>query len=189
MYYILESKHHKLVSSITYSGDDGFGLSFLRGIMVDPPKAPDQLFVLAESHSVALPDYFEVDCTPIVNKKFIDALESSGVTNYQNFPVEIRFEDANILGHYVLNIIGRMTCIDQEESDYTRLQSRIMRIKKLKLKQKFKQGLLFDFGMFRADEYQEVIFISERVKRSIEIAGIIGCSINAADGWGDTHRF
>lgn len=43
--------------------------------------------------------------------------------------------------------------------------------------------------MFRAHEYQEIIFINENVKKEIEKANISGCEIRNADGWSDEHRF
>jgi hypothetical protein len=43
--------------------------------------------------------------------------------------------------------------------------------------------------MFRAHEYQEIIFIRDNVKKEIEKANISGCEIRNADGWSDAHRF
>lgn len=185
MTYILESKLHSLVSHISYSEDSGWGLDFLKGFLVNIPQDRSGLFVEAESERVELPDYFEVDGVPIVRKKFIDTIELAGVDNFQALPVEVRFENGADKGYFLLNVIGRVKCFDETKTDCTKFGPSIARIFSLKLADNPAHGAY----MFRAHEYQDVIFITEQVKHEIEKANITGCEIRSADGWSDAHRF
>lgn len=185
MIYILESKLHSLISYISYSEDGGWGLDFFKGLILDVPKNNNALYVEAESQKTPLPDYFEVQGVPVVSKKFIVALENVSVDNFQAFPVEIRFEDGIVSGHFILNVIGRSKCFDESQSKLSKFGPSIARIFSLKLV----DNAAFGSYIFRAHEYQEVIFIQEKVKKAIEEANISGCEIRKADGWSDEHRF
>lgn len=185
MIYILESKLHSLISYISYVEDGGWGLDFFKGVVLNAPNNTNDLYVDAESPKTPLPDYFEVQGVPVVNKKFIAALESASVDNFQAFPIEIRFEDGVTSGHSILNIIGRSKCFDESESKLSKFGPSIARVFSLKLLDNAACGSY----IFRAHEYQEVIFIQENVKAAIESANISGCEIRKADGWSDEHRF
>ena len=132
-----------------------------------------------------LPDYFEVDGIPIVNQNFIDTIESAGVDNFQALPVDIRFDDTTKEGHFLLNVIGRVKCFDESATDCSKFGPSVARVFSLKLIDNPAKGS----NMFRAHEYQEIIFISEQVQQAIKKVGITGCEIRNADGWSDEHRF
>jgi len=185
MIYTLESKLHTLVSYISYSEGEGWRLDFLKGLLLDVPQKKDAIFIEVENPKVPLPDYFDVQGVPIVNKKVIDALESVAVDNFQAFPVEIHFEDGITSGYFLLNVVGRLECIDLSLSKVSKFGPCIARIFDLKLVENAADGCY----MFRAHEYQEIIFIHEHVKKEIEKANISGCEIWNADGWSDAHRF
>ncbi len=128
------------------------------------PQTSDELYIEFENKQIPLPEYFETGSTPIVTEQFVKVLENTGADNFQVFPVEIRFEDGVTLGYYLLNIIGRITCIDEKASDCSFVGPVIMRMFGLKLIEENIRGQ----HIFRAGEYQDVIFISDRVKTAIE---------------------
>jgi len=185
MSYILESKLHNLVSHIVNQNGSGWGLDFLKGFLVTPPVTSSELFVEVESEQVDLPDFFEVDGVPVVRSHFIKTIESAGVDNFQLIPVEIRFKNSVVKDFFLFNVIGRVKCFDENKTDCSKFGPSIARIFSLKLV----SNPAYGNHMFRAHEYQDVIFITEQVKIEIEKANISGCEIRNADGWNDEHRF
>lgn len=184
MFYILESKHHELVGMISYE-NSGWGLHFTKGKLLDPDFGHGETSIELESNHDSIPDYFELTATPIVSEKFVNHLKALPLDNYQLFPVLINMPDSQIMGHYIFNVIGRLSCIDKDASDTKMYEDDIMRLNKLVFKEDFDQSL----QLFRADEYPLVIFISEQVKIGLEGGALTGFLINPADGWGDKHRF
>jgi len=185
MFYVLESERLKMISTILYEGDDGWGRSFLKGVEIDPPKTPEKLFVYAECPHRSLPDYFETGCVPIVNQKVVDVIKSIDIKNIQILPAQIRFEDKIVTGYNVLNIVGIIPFIDVNASKCSKMESLIVRMGSLK----YKPDHVGELDMFRATEYQSVIFISERIKQAFEDYQLSGCLLTPAEGWGDSHRF
>lgn len=185
MNYVLESKKHRLISHLSYSQGGGWGLDFFSGAILDIPQKSDDLYVEVENSKVPLPDYFEVDGVPIVNQRFVDTISHIGVDNYQALPIEIRFTNEIEKSYYLLNVIGRSKCFDLEKTDCSKFGPSVARVFSLKLQINPANGA----NMFRAHEYQEVIFVSEQVKAEIEKKNITGCELRDADGWTDAHRF
>lgn len=185
MYYIFEADKLRKIRHLIYGGDDGWGLSFLKGYPLTPPAHPDQLKVEFETEAVALPDYFEANSSPIVNDKVAGVLNGLKLDNIQLFPVKIEFPEKQVPGYYALNVIGRFNAIDVDASETTQFRGRVARMKKLQLK----EGRFEGAEMFRDDQYQELIFVSERVKLALEAAAISGALYPAANGWSDAHRF
>ncbi len=185
MYYVLEADHRALVTHLNYTQGGGWGLDFLYGHLVEIPKNQGDLYVTVEHTQIDLPDYIEVDGVPIVTDKFIDILDTAGVDSFQAIPVEIRFEDGVQNDRFLINVVGRISCIDEDVSDCSKFGPCIARIFNLKLNENAPKGAF----VFRADEYQEIIFLKEHVKVAIEGAGITGCELRLADGWNDAHRF
>jgi len=184
MYYILESQQHVLVGMISYQ-NAGWGMHFTRGNMLDTGFTEGPIYVELESNHDVLPDYFELTGTPIVSEKFVQQLKTLPLDNYQLFPVIVKMPDQQIMGHYIFNVVGRISCIDVDASDTKMFKTKIMRMNKLVLKDDFTK----DLALFRAHEYPLAIFISEKVKQGLEAGALTGMLINPADGWSDKHRF
>lgn len=89
------------------------------------------------------------------------------------------------MGYYILNVVGRVSCIDKDASDCKMYEDDIMRLNNLVLAKGMDQNL----NLFRADEYPLAIFISEKVKERLESTSLTGVLIKPADGWNDKHRF
>jgi hypothetical protein len=184
MYYILESQQHALVGMITYP-NPGWGLHFTKGNLLDADFGEGQIFVEFEADHDELPDYFELSATPIVSEKFVQQLKTLPFDNYQLFPVIVKMPGGQSAGHYILNVVGRVACVDVDASDTKKYKTKIMRMNKMVLA----EDLDADLNMFRANEYPLAIFISEPVRKGLEAGGLTGLLINPADGWSDSHRF
>lgn len=184
MYYILESQPHVMIGMISYQ-NVGWGLGFTRGDLLDSSFGEGGICVEFEENHAALPDYFELDATPIVSERFVQQLKSLPIDNYQLFPVEVRFPGRQITGHYILNVVGLISCVDEAASECNMYKSSIMRIKHLVLK----ADLAKDLDLFRVEEYPLAMAISERIKQGLESGSLTGMLIMPADGWSDKHRF
>lgn len=186
MYYILEyDRSVRKVRHLEYTGDEGWGLDFLKGRIVSPVPTENDLFVKFECPQLELPDYFEVSCVPIVKENFIHLLKKLKIDNFQAFPVDVHFSNGKTSGYYLINIVGRLTCIDKDATDGKKRGPVISRVFDLKID----ETKINDVRIFRDHAYQELVFIYDELKEAIEQAGISGCSIRPADGWNDSHRF
>jgi hypothetical protein len=183
MFYIIESQHHKLVGMLSYPGS-GWGLEFTKGKRLDPNFGQGSIRVLFESDHEHLPDYFELDETPIVSARFLDIWKSLPIDNYQVFPVTVQFPSSHLDGYYILNIVGLVSCIDREKSELNMYKHLIMRVRKLVLD---KSDICLE--LFRIQEFSLAIMISERIKESLVQADLSGLLIKPAEGWNDEHRF
>ena len=184
MYYILEPQHLSLIMHLNEG--NGFGVSFLQGKAVQLPSFSTALRIEIESEYCDLPDYFEVDCVPIVNRKVIDCLDAAGVGNMQCIPVNVHFREGVVTdGYFLLNVIGLVNCIDENKTDCSHFGPSIARIFSLTLLDDPAEGK----HLFRAKEYHDILFITAPVKRALQSATISGCEIRPAQGWSDAHRF
>ncbi len=182
MFYILECEHHKLVGRISFQSS-GWGLDFTEGELLDPKFGGD-ITVEFEANHASLPDYFELDETPIVSENFIKAWKLLPVDNYQLFPVTVKFPDSQLQGYYILNVVGRVACIDLDASDLKKFKNVIVRINKLVLDADIQM-----VELFRASEFPLAIFISETIQQQLSLAKLSGLLMKPADGWNDKHRF
>jgi len=183
MFHILESQQHELVGMISYP-DSGWGLTFTKGSHLDPNFGGGDIVVRFDSNHDILPDYFELDGTPIVSEKFLNVWKTLQVDNYQVFPITVKFPNEELAGHYILNIVGLVACIDRDASELQMYKSRIMRILDLVL-----DTTQVSLDLFRVHGYPLAIMISERMKQALEDAKLSGLLIKPTDGWNDKHRF
>lgn len=188
MYSILESDNSiSRVYYLNYKGSNGLGLDFSKGLFIEPLANENSLFIDFECKKIKLPDYFEVQGVPIANEKLIKAFEdgAADANNFQIFPVEIQFENGKMSGYYLFNIVGQISCMDTENSRFSKFGPSIARIFDLKLNPE----LTNDIPMFREQKYTDIIFVSQKIKKSIKAQSITGCELRQANGWNDNHRF
>lgn len=184
MFYILDSQHHKLVGMISYP-NSGWGLTFTKGELLNPNFGDGNISVKLESNLEYLPDYFELDGTPIVSEKLLNIWKSLPIDNYQEFPITVELPSRQIQGHYILNIAGLISCIDKEASDLQMYEDIvIMRVLNLVL-----DMTQVSADIFRIHDYPLAIMISERIKQTLDEANLSGILMKPADGWNDKHRF
>lgn len=184
MYYIIESQQHVLVGMISYQ-NSGWGMHFTKGNLLETGFSDGPIYVELESNHDSLPDYFELTGTPIVSEKFVQQLKTLPFDTYQLFPVIVKMPDSQVMGHYILNVVGRISCVDEDASDTKNYKNKIMRMNKMVLKKDLDQNL----NMFRANEYPLAILISDNVKKVLETHSLSGILINPAENWSDKHRF
>ncbi|WDE14160.1 Imm43 family immunity protein [Thalassomonas haliotis] len=187
MFFVLEyTNSPAIIGGLSYQ-ESSIGCDWLEGMKL--ASVPEQMFVTIENSPAALPDYFDVADAPVVSGDFINALSSAGADNFEAYPVLVEINGQALSGFFALNIIGRVSALDQEKSDYVLDTSEdpedliIMRMKSMALKSEFIQS----FHLFRLDEYQDVIIISESVKN--KISALTGVKVSPAQGWSDSHRF
>lgn len=184
MYYILKTEHHELAGMIDYSGDN-WGQDFNQGVPLDESFDDLKITVKLERDPDQLPDYFELDATPIISDKFVQELKHLPMNTYQLYPILIESPQGSRAGYSLLNVVGRIPCVDKRASDYTLYDGEIVRMKKMALVDNIKE----ERDIFRAEEYPLVIFLSERIAKALASSGLTGMQINPAEGWSDRHRF
>jgi hypothetical protein len=113
---------------------------------------------------------------PIFSKKMRKICEDLGVKGVQFLPINIKERKTmkEVPGYYVLNICNLIKALDLERSRYRYSvtdPSIIMGLTHPVLKEDKIKGL----DILRLQEYEESIFISERLKKAMEEAGITGC--------------
>lgn len=184
-YFVLESQPSTLVAHLVNSSGEGFGLEFLQGTWLTYATVDHDLHIEIEGPVEPLPDYFEVDCVPIVNQSFMQAFQSSGCDNFQLYPLPLHFSDQEVQGYAALNVLGRIACLDLNESQYTEFRGKVFRIQSLAMRPTDDTWA----PVFRAHEYQEVVFVDERVQEALAANSISGLRITPAEQWNDAHRF
>jgi len=184
MFNILETQEHQLVGMISNVGSIRVP-PFTKGKLITDSFNEGQLKVEFESNHESLPDYFELDAIPIVSNKFVEVWQGLPIDNYQLFPVMIRFPDDELAGYSILNIVGRISCVDVAKSDCKMYEHRIMRLNNLVLN----YDSIKENKLFRAHEYPLAIFISNLISEQLSQSGLSGMLIEPAENWNDKHRF
>lgn len=182
VHHIIDSKHHELVGMISYNGS-GWGGDFTKGNIISLEQ--DEIVVELEEDPDTIPDYFELSATPIVSSKFLELLKILPVDNYQVISVIIKINEVEKSGYYILNIIGKISCVDMEASKLKMYKSRIMRI--VNLVPVFNN--ITEKDLFRIQEYPLAIVISNNIAKQIISANLTGINILPLEGWNDKHRF
>lgn len=183
MYYVLSND--TLLNIVgTVHDDNAFGLTrFTDGTKLPPDNQPLNLRVTVEFGPDVYPDYFELQGSPVVSRRFVDALRSVGVHNFDAYPVMIEESQRKIDGYAVLNIIGRISCVDEQNTDASKDEGQIIRIRSLAID----ESRAHEQDLFRLHEKESVILISERVQGALE--GFTGAIIKPAQGWTDRDRY
>lgn len=184
MFSILETQEHQLVGMISNTASMRVP-RFTKGKQIADNFENGQLKVELESDHEFLPDYFELDATPIVSGKFVELWQKLPFDNYQLFPITVKLPSREIKDYSILNIVGRISCIDMEKSDCNMYEHRIMRLNNLVLDYKS----IKESNLFRAHEYPLAIFISDSIAEKLSDSGLSGMLINPAENWNDQHRF
>ncbi|MBV1880547.1 MAG: hypothetical protein KUG82_02895 [Pseudomonadales bacterium] len=199
MYYVLESQDSSVIFGELLSNNASTGSDWIEGKKFS--KTPLNLSVVFGKNSrTALPDYFEVADAPIVNKRFLQALERAGVKNFEAYPTTGSSKAKSELEeeYFALNVVGCVNALDAENSIYENdgdveldsdegmpynaenLFGTISQMNSLSLDLKATHG----FDMFRLPEYPFVIIISERVANCLKT--LSGMKMSVAEGWGES---
>ena len=137
----------------------------LFGSDLDPPF---YLELDKELHSGALPTFFTQPAV-IGTVQFYEDLQEIGIGNIEAFPAVIRDEIDNrtIEGYLLLNIIGKVSCADMDQSEYKSLGEGMNIIDELVLD----SSKLHGFDLFLVAEDTDCIVVSEKVYDHLQSKG------------------
>lgn len=122
----------------------------------------------------------------VISEKFKTALESGGVDNIDYYKAEISDENTGQVwtNFYVANIIGAISCVDQETSVYSTLLAfpdKVSDFEELHLDIKNIRGQ----KIFRMQEKLIIIIVDEQLKSHLEKADITGIGFEPAEGYSE----
>lgn len=188
MPYIQETEAHKLVGRISLRGE-GADIIFTKGRSISGIDAAELLVELenqlSQYNDGRLPDYFEIDATPIVSKAFVESIKNSLNAACQIFPVSLKFQDLMISDYFVINVLNKVSCINVKASECSMYKTRIMRLHRLKLMEGYEPPL----PIYRAKEFPLAIMVEKLIVSKLRCSGLTGFQLTRAEGWGDSHRF
>lgn len=156
---------------------------YLEGQILAPDELPVNPHVAVEMAPNVYPDYFELQGVPIVSERLVVALRGAGITNFDAYPAPVVEAKRTVRGHYFLNVIGRVGCLDDAATKGTRYRGRLVRVDALAVDEARARGQ----HLFRLREKQTLILVSERVQRALR--GLSGAVVKQAQGWTDRDRF
>ncbi|WP_437906344.1 DUF1629 domain-containing protein [Sorangium sp. So ce327] len=159
-------------------------LRFNSGARIDE-RLPVIEFRQGADHQGSIPDYVPTALAGmVVSSRFRHTLEAAGVDN-------IDYHDARILNtvtgaaldsYYVANIVGRVACLDRENSvvePAPGIPDAILEIYEMVLD----YNRIGDLRMFRLHELPFIVIVDQGVKEAIERAQITGVRLSPADGY------
>jgi hypothetical protein len=162
----------------------GPNMKFDKGILV--PDPPDRItFTMTSEEKGDLGDYVVTGLRGLViSGRFKRALDAFGVDNVQYIPAQIDDEvDGRTYDDYfVANIIGLVDCIDMQRSKLTMraaMPDKIRDINELHID----EGRARGHDLFRLDRQFTIILVSERLKKALERAKLIGVDFVEAEGY------
>ena len=129
----------------------------LLGLDFEPPFRVE---LDSELHNGELPTFFTQPAI-IGTTQLYEDLKAIGLDNIQAFPAIIRDEvdDRTIEGYWLLNIVGAISCVDMDQSDYNTLSEGMNIIDYLILD----GSKLHRFHLFLVAEDTDCIVVSEKV--------------------------
>ena len=131
------------------------------------------------------PDYFTLQQVPIVSERLLSALRPFS-QSFEVFPAPIVQRTGVVNGHSVLNIVGRVACLDRIASELTFIDDDsdvILRIRKLMLD----ETKLDEFDISRLHDFEPLVLASTQVRRALD--GLTGVAILPANGWSDSSWY
>lgn len=154
--------------------DDMDPLEWIRGQVMTAPPTPLRLR-LSESSGDTPGDIVQPFVT-VYSGKLRRALTEFGVDNVEFFPVELEHPRSGQItrDYWLANIVGRVNCVDMENSTYRRSRSgKGLHLESFKIDEKRapKQPI------FRLDEQATLVIINEPLKEHLEAVGLSGVRI------------
>ena len=183
-YYILDQDPNNPDGAAVGSlPDDIEPLDWIQGKAVTAPTTPLRLPLMRSSGD------FRGDIMGGLITLFSDqlktALDSFGVDNVDYYQVELENPYTNDTegGYWIANILGRVECVDVGKSSITPRRSG----GRGKLKSFYVDpDAAQDFSLFRLHEKPTLIIVTERLKKHLDSAGLVGVRTRLTqdyDGW------
>lgn len=182
-YYALEFDQDFGIPAVLTESEPGSDLKYMDGKKLGRAESPVDLRLESDEALDVYPDYFNAMRAPAASERFVKAFQEAGVDNVQWFPASIHTPDRIVKGYAVMNIVGRIACLDAKASEVTMFRQQVARIKSLALDEKKTKGA----KAFRLHEYPELILVSDDVRPFLE--DLSGLVLMPAEGWSDEHRF
>ncbi|WP_437661598.1 imm11 family protein [Sorangium sp. So ce1182] len=183
-YHVLEEdRDWKFLASLG-EADPGHDIKWLMGRPFEYGEQPRDLVVELEERRRSYPDFFELLRAPVVSYRFKGALDSIGVDNVDYYPTLLREPRGRcVQGYYVINVVGRIACVDRAASRFTMVDDQLIRMQSLVIDPQAASGA----RVFRLHEYPEIIVVDAGVADAVK--SLVGLTLRPADGWSDAHRF
>ncbi len=177
-------KHFRMYRRIDPNGAGLYATShfmteFKTGHRFDPDFVPPlQLKLDPELPNGKLPTFFESPAW-IGTRDFHATLLAAGISNIEASPVEISDETNDVLidDYLLLNIVGRVNCVDMGRSETRSLGDGMTIVDRLALD----PARIPDLDLFVADEDTDCMIVSERLQRLIAGAGYDDIGFEALD--------
>jgi hypothetical protein len=180
-YFVLDADQSiQIVGHIEDHNSGGLANKFTRGHSLQADEQPKNLSVRVELGPETYPDLFMLQRTPVASSAFVARLRAAGIDNIEAFPAAIVEPTRQILGHFVLNVIGRVSCLDHANSDVTLYDGDVFRVNRLAIDATKTASL----DLFRLDEFELLLLISRRGAETL--AGLRGVLLPPAEGWSDS---
>ena len=181
--YLVWKKNARLSDQYAHFDEEPKGFELTEWISGKPLlKSPSLIRIKSdEGKSARLTDLVLTGFNlQIFSPKLIQLLSEMGVDNIEYYPVElVNHETDEIITNYkIANILGKIECLDFENSRFERFESgALMYVKKFKVdmeKLEDKKGSHQTPKLFRLGEFPFIILAHEEVKALIEKEGITG---------------
>ncbi|OJT24240.1 hypothetical protein BO221_13750 [Archangium sp. Cb G35] len=184
MYFVLEENREYAFMASFSDENPGHDAKWMMGKLLEPDDNPSGLKLKIEEPRDVYPDFFTEVPAFFCSQRMRDRLKAAGVDNVEFYPLEmVEPSGKRIEEYFVINVIGRLACMDRERSQFKEWRKRITRIQSLALDMSAIKGL----KVLRLHEYPELILVSEDVAEALR--DLPGVSLKPAEGWSDAHRF
>lgn len=163
---------------------DVHSLTLLRGLGVDDETRGAMrlpLLVVCDEPSPSLPDFFSAGLASVASSRTLHLFATLGVDNVEVLDARIESNDGELpdAGHYALNVIGRVACIDLGRSEYTTFDGELFKLETMVLR----DGIPADLMMFRPEEWPLVILVRDEVAEALRGAGLTGLRLTPVADW------
>jgi hypothetical protein len=190
-YFVLDADQSvPIVGHVEDQNTTELANKFTRGHLLSPDERPRDLTIRVELGPETYPDLFMLQRTPIVSDEFLSRLRTTGIDNFETFPATIielpregRERGREISGHYVLNVIGRVSCLDMAASDLNMFRKKVFRVNRLALDTSKTDDLL----LFRVHEFELLVLLSQHAAKAL--GGLSGVLVAPAEGWSDSSWY
>lgn len=150
--------------------------------LAEPLKLP--VFPRTRLRPVALPDVISIEFgLLIISARARSVLEAAGVDNLEYMPVRIRPRRGKVMetGHCMINVVGRLDCLDRAHSDVTTFHGSdgVSSLYRYRLRAVPAQAP----HIFRLSDFRWHTLVDASVKAACEAAKLTGSRIVATEAY------
>lgn len=146
------------------------------------------VFESEHEHIQPFPDFsMDGNGCPVFSSRLKELLISLGVDNIDYYPVSVIEFETNIRhdNYFAGNIIGRIDCMDYENSQYSTISGKVFRIEKLVTHEDYAHKSL----IFRLKDVPRIILADTFMDEKIKAAGITGLYLIPIDKWDNAYGY